>query len=140
MFISKEIAAVLLNTSTKAIGSEFHQYVRPTKHPILSNLCKNFTGIEQSLIDRQKKFPEVYQQMREWLDKITAQKGLKFTSNVNVAFCSWTSFDINDFFYRDFKNHNIKLPIEMIRWIDLKELITVSVYIICIYNYETKSK
>lgn len=135
-YISQEIAAVLLNTSTKIIESEFHKYVRPTKHPILSNLCKNFTGISQNLIDRQKTFPEVYRQMRQWLDKITVDNGLKFTDNVNVAFCSWTSFDINDFFYRDFKNHYIEPPIEMRRWIDLKELITVSI----LNNYKRITK
>lgn len=42
-----EFPAVLLNTSTGEIESEFHAYVQPQEHPILSEFCMELTGIKQ---------------------------------------------------------------------------------------------
>lgn len=42
-----EFPAVLLNTSTGEIESEFHSYVQPQEHPILSKFCTELTGITQ---------------------------------------------------------------------------------------------
>ncbi|KAK2817338.1 hypothetical protein Q5P01_025529 [Channa striata] len=42
-----EFPAVLLNTSTGEIESEFHTYVQPQEHPILSSFCSELTGITQ---------------------------------------------------------------------------------------------
>ena len=42
-----EFPAVLLNTSTGAVESEFHTYVQPQEHPILSEFCTELTGISQ---------------------------------------------------------------------------------------------
>ncbi|KAJ3615198.1 hypothetical protein NHX12_018766 [Muraenolepis orangiensis] len=45
-----EFPAVLLNTSTGAIDSEFHTYVQPQEHPVLSEFCTELTGITQPLV------------------------------------------------------------------------------------------
>lgn len=42
-----EFPAVLLNTSNGEIESEFHAYVQPQEHPILSEFCMELTGIKQ---------------------------------------------------------------------------------------------
>lgn len=42
-----EFPAVLLNTSTGEVESEFHAYVQPQEHPILSEFCTELTGITQ---------------------------------------------------------------------------------------------
>uniref|UniRef100_A0AAQ4RDX9 Exonuclease domain-containing protein n=1 Tax=Gasterosteus aculeatus aculeatus TaxID=481459 RepID=A0AAQ4RDX9_GASAC len=42
-----EFPAVLLNTSTGEIQSEFHTYVQPQEHPVLSEFCTELTGITQ---------------------------------------------------------------------------------------------
>lgn len=42
-----EFPAVLLNTSTGQIESEFQAYVQPQEHPILSEFCMELTGIKQ---------------------------------------------------------------------------------------------
>ncbi|KAB1263049.1 ERI1 exoribonuclease 2, partial [Camelus dromedarius] len=42
-----EFPAVLLNTSTGEIESEFHAYVQPQEHPVLSEFCMELTGIKQ---------------------------------------------------------------------------------------------
>ncbi|XP_072337750.1 ERI1 exoribonuclease 2-like [Scyliorhinus torazame] len=42
-----EFPAVLLNTSNGEIEVEFHAYVQPQEHPILSGFCTELTGIKQ---------------------------------------------------------------------------------------------
>lgn len=46
-FYTVEFPAVLLNTSTGDIESEFHTYVQPQEHPTLSEFCTELTGITQ---------------------------------------------------------------------------------------------
>lgn len=42
-----EFPAVVMNTSTGEIESEFHTYVQPQEHPVLSEFCTELTGITQ---------------------------------------------------------------------------------------------
>ena len=42
-----EFPAVLLNTSTGEVESEFHSYVQPQERPTLSDFCTELTGITQ---------------------------------------------------------------------------------------------
>lgn len=42
-----EFPAVLLSTATGEIESEFHAYVQPQEHPVLSEFCTELTGIKQ---------------------------------------------------------------------------------------------
>lgn len=47
-----EFPAVLLNTSTGEVESEFHTYVQPQERPILSEFCSELTGITQVSVHR----------------------------------------------------------------------------------------
>lgn len=42
-----EFPAVLLNTSTGDIEPEFHAYVQPPEHPVLSEFCMRLAGMKQ---------------------------------------------------------------------------------------------
>ncbi|CAI7935215.1 ERI1 exoribonuclease 2 isoform X1 [Podarcis lilfordi] len=55
-----EFPAVLLNTLNGEIESEFHMYVQPQEHPILSEFCTELTGIKQQL-----RKPDV---LNSWID------------------------------------------------------------------------
>ncbi|XP_052366513.1 ERI1 exoribonuclease 2-like [Oncorhynchus keta] len=46
-----EFPAVLLNTSTGQVESEFHTYVQPQEHPVLSDFCTELTGITQQQVE-----------------------------------------------------------------------------------------
>jgi len=46
-FFAVEFPAVLLNTLTGEIESEFQFYVQPQEQPVLSEFCKQLTGITQ---------------------------------------------------------------------------------------------
>ncbi|KAF9120943.1 3'-5' exoribonuclease 1 [Mortierella sp. 14UC] len=62
-----EFPVVLLDGSTLEIVDEFHSYVRPTHRPILSDFCKELTGISQDTVDRAPTFVEVLERFEEWL-------------------------------------------------------------------------
>lgn len=49
-----EFPAVLLNTLTGVVESEFHYYVMPEEQPMLSDFCKQLTGITQVKLGHQK--------------------------------------------------------------------------------------
>ncbi|KAG0271983.1 3'-5' exoribonuclease 1, partial [Linnemannia exigua] len=62
-----EFPVVLLDGSTLEIVDEFHSYVRPTHRPILSDFCKELTGISQETVDNAPTFVEVLERFEEWL-------------------------------------------------------------------------
>ena len=47
LFWAVEFPAVLLNTSTGDMESEFHMFVQPSEHARLSEFCTELTGITQ---------------------------------------------------------------------------------------------
>lgn len=128
-----EIGAVLLNMRSGEIESEFHEYVRPTQRPILSEYCVNLTGITQDLISRQWPFPVAYQRFSAWLTSITNMKQLKFATpsnrdamgGTNITFCTWTNYDLNHFFRLDCKRHGINPDYHFKAWIDARKLFEV---------------
>lgn len=134
-FISsiQEIGAVLLNLKTGLIESEFQEYVKPTRRPILSEFCINFTGITQNLIDRQATFPVVYHKFITWLARIKHSNGLRFTepnmqsvdSNCNATFCSWTNWNFGHFLRLDCQNNAQERPVYLKAWIDARKAFEV---------------
>ncbi|KAG9073010.1 hypothetical protein KI688_000791 [Linnemannia hyalina] len=62
-----EFPIVLLDGSTLEIVDEFHSYVRPIHRPILSDFCKELTGISQETVDNAPTFVEVLARFEDWL-------------------------------------------------------------------------
>ncbi|KAG4076297.1 hypothetical protein HA402_014846 [Bradysia odoriphaga] len=124
-----EIAAVLLNLKSGKIESEFHKFIRPTHHPILSDFCVNLTGITQSMIDRQETFSTVFNQFVSWLDNIRIEHGVHLTtpnqksvkSGANATLCSWTDWDLFEFLPLDCKRNGIECPDSLKAWIDVRK-------------------
>lgn len=46
-----EFPVILFDTQSLEIEAEFHQYVRPTINPTLTQFCKGLTGITQEQVD-----------------------------------------------------------------------------------------
>lgn len=46
-----EFPVSFLNVATGKIDFEFHRYIKPSEHPILTDFCKEFTGIDQRTVD-----------------------------------------------------------------------------------------
>lgn len=136
-FLFTEFPAVLLNIATGQVESEFHQFVRPTNYPMLSDYCRQLTGITQQKIERSNPFPEVFRAFLQWLNDVTAQKQLVFYTRENLGrmagqnatFCTWSSFDLRHFFQLEMVNHRLIRPASMAVWIDFEVEYKVSSYL-----------
>ncbi|WWC92713.1 uncharacterized protein L201_007672 [Kwoniella dendrophila CBS 6074] len=58
---------------------QFRSYVRPTWSPILTDFCKDLTGITQETVDKSPTFPQMLKEFEKWLHKwdLIDDKGLK---------------------------------------------------------------
>jgi inhibitor of KinA sporulation pathway (predicted exonuclease) len=61
-----EIGAVLLG-ATGAVEREFQSFVRPRRHPLLSNFCTHLTSIRQADVDPAPVFEEALGRLVGWL-------------------------------------------------------------------------
>lgn len=93
-----EIGAVILNAQTWQLESEFQRFVKPIRHPQLTKFCTELTTIRQEDIENAKEFPEIIQQLQEWLGYFP-----------DYLFCSWGDYDKNQFI-QDCHFHQLAYP------------------------------
>ena len=77
-----EIGAVLLDSESLDILSEFQSFVRPIQHPILTDFCKSLTHITQEQVFGAESFLNVFQEFLKWFPK------------GQVSVITWGSYDI----------------------------------------------
>lgn len=63
-----EIGAVKVRLEDGEILSTFRSFVRPQNQPMLSDFCKQLTGIRQREIDRAESFAHVLKAFQAWLN------------------------------------------------------------------------
>ncbi|XP_076997728.1 ERI1 exoribonuclease 2 isoform X2 [Tamandua tetradactyla] len=131
-----EFPAVLLNTSTGEIECEFHTYVQPQEHPILSEFCIELTGIKQVQVDEGVPLKICLSQFCKWINKIQQQKKIVFTtgvsdpSNSEVKFCAfvtWSDWDLGVCLEYECKRKQLVKPVFLNSWIDLRATYKMSV-------------
>ncbi|NWX30770.1 ERI2 exoribonuclease, partial [Notiomystis cincta] len=124
-----EFPAVLLNTSTGAIESEFHMYVQPQEHPILSKFCTELTGITQNQVDQGVPLNICLSQFLKWIQKIQKEKKIIFSTESQsnstseakaCAFVTWTDWDLGVCLHYECKRKQLRKPDFLNSWIDLK--------------------
>ncbi|NWY76695.1 ERI2 exoribonuclease, partial [Erithacus rubecula] len=124
-----EFPAVLLNTSTGVIESEFHMYVQPQEHPILSEFCTELTGITQNQVDEGVPLNICLSQFLKWIQKIQKEKKIIFTTDSQsnctseakvCAFVTWTDWDLGVCLHYECKRKQLCKPDILNSWIDLK--------------------
>ncbi|CAM2010020.1 3'-5' exonuclease [Acanthopleuribacter pedis] len=79
-----EIGAVALDPKSLRIIDEFERFVKPQRHPLLTNFCASLTSITQRDLDRADSFPEVLKSFQAWIGQFE-----------NPVFCSWGNYDKN---------------------------------------------
>jgi inhibitor of KinA sporulation pathway (predicted exonuclease) len=79
-----EIGAVLVHGHDYRLLADFQSFVRPIRHPRLTEFCKRLTSISQENVDAAPFFLEV----------VTALKGWMYSQGATV-FCSWGDYDRN---------------------------------------------
>ncbi|NXE73184.1 ERI2 exoribonuclease, partial [Cochlearius cochlearius] len=124
-----EFPAVLLNTSTGEIESEFHTYVQPQEHPILSEFCTELTGITQDQVDGGVPLKICLSQFLKWIQKIQREKKITFSSGIPshptseaqlCTFVTWTDWDLGVCLQYECKRKQLRKPDILNSWIDLK--------------------
>ncbi|XP_075022149.1 ERI1 exoribonuclease 2 [Calonectris borealis] len=124
-----EFPAVLLNTSTGEIESEFHTYVQPQEHPILSEFCTELTGITQNQVDEGVPLNICLSQFLKWIQKVQKEKKIIFSSDIPshstseakpCTFVTWTDWDLGVCLQYECKRKQLRKPDILNSWIDLK--------------------
>lgn len=77
-----EIGAVLVDEQ-KNIISTFEQFVRPLKHPVLSEFCTNLTSIAQADIAHAPLFADAVESFQQWMQG----------HGEHFLLCSWGFYD-----------------------------------------------
>ncbi|XP_074961192.1 ERI1 exoribonuclease 2 [Phalacrocorax aristotelis] len=124
-----EFPAVLLNTSTGEVESEFHTYVQPQEHPILSQFCTELTGITQDQVDEGVPLNICLSQFLKWIQKIQKEKKIILSSDIPshstseakpCTFVTWTDWDLGVCLQYECKRKQLRKPDILNSWIDLK--------------------
>ncbi|KFU93852.1 ERI1 exoribonuclease 2, partial [Chaetura pelagica] len=124
-----EFPAVLLNTSTGEIEAEFHTYVQPQEHPVLSEFCTELTGITQNQVDEGIPLNICLSQFLKWIEKIQKEKKIIFSSDTPsrstaetkpCTFVTWTDWDLGVCLQYECKRKQLRKPDILNSWIDLK--------------------
>jgi inhibitor of KinA sporulation pathway (predicted exonuclease) len=93
-----EIGAVMQDARTFEIASEFQSFVRPVRHPDLTEFCTDLTGITQAQVAKAPPFASAIAAMNQWSRAFD-----------DSLFCSWGDYDRNQFI-QDCQFHSVDYP------------------------------
>jgi len=108
-----EFPSVVVNSRTGQLEDSFQTYVRPVCHPILTDFCKDLTGIRQNQVDQGVSLSRALLMHDGWLEG----NGIKHT---NFAVVTWSNWDCRVMLESECKFKKISKPPYFNRWIDLK--------------------
>ena len=94
-----EIGAVMLEAETLIIIDEFQSFIKPVRHPMLTEFCKSLTSISQAQVEEAPTYPEAIALLKKWLSGYS-----------NGVFGSWGDFDRKQF-EQDSNFHKVPFPI-----------------------------
>lgn len=94
-----EIGAVMVEAQNLTLMDEFQTFIKPVRHPILTDFCRSLTSIDQTQVDQAPGYGEAIALLQKWLSKYS-----------NAVFGSWGDYDRNQF-KQDSKFHNVPFPI-----------------------------
>ncbi|CAL5328774.1 unnamed protein product [Camellia sinensis] len=118
-----EFPSVIVSSVTGQLEACFQTYVKPTCNQLLSDFCKDLTGIQQiqwcifkdlgDWVDRGVTLSEALLRHDKWLEK----KGIK---NTNFAVVTWSNWDCRVMLESECRYKKIRKPPYFNRWINLK--------------------
>lgn len=108
-----EFPSVIVNGVTGQLEACFQTYVRPTCNQVLTDFCKDLTGIQQIQVDRGVTLSEALLRHDKWLEK----KGIK---NTNFAVVTWSNWDCRVMLESECRYKKIRKPPYFNRWINLR--------------------
>ncbi|KAI3448764.1 hypothetical protein Pfo_005429 [Paulownia fortunei] len=108
-----EFPSVIVSSITGQLEACFQTYVRPTCNQLLTDFCKELTGIQQIQVDRGVTLGEALLRHDKWLEK----KGIK---NTNFAVVTWSDWDCRVMLESECRYKQIRKPPYFNRWINLR--------------------
>lgn len=93
-----EIGSVMVEAATGNLLSEFCTFIRPRRHPVLTDFCKELTTITQADVDAAPLFPEALAAFSAWLGSFG-----------KPMFCSWGDYDRKQL-EKDCTFHGVEYP------------------------------
>ncbi|KAG8363728.1 hypothetical protein BUALT_Bualt19G0052500 [Buddleja alternifolia] len=108
-----EFPSVIVSSITGQLEACFQTYVRPTCNQLLTDFCKDLTGIQQIQVDRGVTLSEALLKHDKWLEK----KGIK---NSNFAVVTWSDWDCRVMLESECRYKKIRKPPYFDRWINLR--------------------
>ena len=93
-----EIGAVALDAGSMDPVDEFQSFIKPVRHPYLTDFCKQLTSIQEAEVDAAERFPQVAGRLSQWLDGFP-----------KPVFCSWGDYDRKQL-QQDCRFHDIANP------------------------------
>ncbi|XP_073325301.1 ERI1 exoribonuclease 2 [Pagrus major] len=126
-----EFPAVLLNTSTGEVESEFHTYVQPQEHTVLSDFCTELTGITQMQVEAGIPLQICLSRFSRWLQNLQLNMGVVFTNTQQrpsattasqklCTFLTWSDWDLGVCLQYECKRKQLHKPDVLNSWIDLR--------------------
>ncbi|XP_067115071.1 ERI1 exoribonuclease 2 [Osmerus mordax] len=124
-----EFPAVLLNTSTGEVEAEFHSYVQPQEHPVLSDFCTELTGITQAQVESGVPLQICLSRFSRWLQTQQLQRGVAFSrhpsgspapSNKLCSFVTWSDWDLGVCLQYECRRKQLHKPDVLNSWTDLR--------------------
>ncbi|KAJ3390479.1 3'-5' exoribonuclease 1 [Lobulomyces angularis] len=111
-----EFPVVLLEAETNQIIDTFHRYCKPTINPVLTDFCKELTGIQQNFIDDSSTFGRVLEEFENWILKYS-----KFPFK-DIVFVTDGPWDIKNFVQDQLKILDLTIPVYFKYWINIRNL------------------
>ncbi|XP_061337522.1 uncharacterized protein LOC133284513 [Gastrolobium bilobum] len=108
-----EFPSVIVSGVTGQIEACFRTYVRPTHNQILTDFCKDLTGIQQDQVDNGVTLDEALLMHDEWLET----NGIK---NSNFGVVTWSNCDCKVMLEFECKFKKIAKPAYFNQWINLR--------------------
>ncbi|KAM4750444.1 ERI1 exoribonuclease 2 [Anableps anableps] len=126
-----EFPAVLLNTSSGEVESEFHTYVQPQEHPVLSEFCTDLTGITQVQVEAGVPLQICLSRFNRWVQNLRLEKGVIFPNKQQICsasspsqklctFLTWSDWDLGVCLQYECKRKQLHNPDVLNSWIDLR--------------------
>jgi inhibitor of KinA sporulation pathway (predicted exonuclease) len=109
-----ELPSVIVDVESRKVISKFQRYVKPVRHPKLSDFCTELTGITQKTVDNGCTIQEAVKDYNKWL----SDNGL-FGSNFIIFTCG--DWDLKEMYPLQCKISNMKLAHPFRKWINIKE-------------------
>lgn len=108
-----EFPCLLVSGQSFNIQSQFHRYIKPVHHPILTPFCTELTGITQEMVDHEAHFPEVLKDFNSWFETQVGDKSFTF-----VTCGDW---DLKTMLPNQCTTSGVPVPPQFDAWINIKK-------------------